>query len=221
MFAQGWAQEGRIPRDVASWPDISIPRKRLQTRGGNNRASCCPLGPLGLHPVWRGFGGTDPAVPDRVGTAELDMCNIALFSDVASNKAPGQLSQRFWNQAVNPRSVCLAPSHSHSGILSIPVGWRQPDLPSQLLCPVPLPPEGIRACVRWLQSRQSPARARKEKFPFQRQPGKAFLEDESMWSLWSPWMCSGVHTQTVRLPKVGSILHLIKGESSHLSKVLI
>lgn len=125
------------------------------------------------------------------------------------------------NQAVNPRSVCLAPSHSHSGILSIPVGWRQPDLPSQLLCPVPLPPEGIRACVHWLQSSQSPARARKEKFPFQRQPGKAFLEDESMWSLWSPWMCSGVHTQTVRLPKVGSILHLIKGESSHLSKVLI
>lgn len=83
------------------------------------------------------------------------------------------------NQAVNPRSVCPAPSHSHSGILSIPVGWRLLHVPSWILCSIPLSPAGMTACVHWLQSRQSPARARKEKFPFQWQPGKAFLEDES------------------------------------------
>lgn len=88
------------------------------------------------------------------------------------------------NQAVNPRSVCLAPSHSHLGILSIPVGWRLLDLPSRFLCSTALPPAGIRVCVHWLQCRQSSARARKEKFPFQWQPGKAFLEDESTWHLW-------------------------------------
>lgn len=99
------------------------------------------------------------------------------------------------NQAVNPRSVCLAPSHSHLGILSTPVGRRLFDVPSWFLCSIPLPPAGIRACVRWLQSRQSPAYARKEKFPFQWQPGKAFLEDESTWNLWSPWMCSGMQDQ--------------------------
>lgn len=48
----------------------------------------------------------DPAVPDGVGMAEADIWNIASFSDVASNKVPGQLTQCFWESG-SKYKVCV------------------------------------------------------------------------------------------------------------------
>lgn len=71
-----------------------------------------------MHPVWRGFGGTDPALPDRVGTAEADIWNIASFSDMASSKVPGQLSQCFWESG--SKSKACVP-----GSITFPLGNPQ------------------------------------------------------------------------------------------------
>lgn len=180
---------GCLPRDAGSHrmchPGLTQHSQEQGAHPGGISASCCPV-----HPVQRGSGEQLQLFLTQWARQRLIFGILLHFLTWPLIKFLASSASVSGNQAVNASSVCLALSHpTRECSASLWDGGCPSSQPGSVLHP--LPPAGTTACVHWLQSRHSPAAASKEKFPFQWQPGKAFLEDESTWNLWS----SGMHTQ--------------------------